>query len=88
MLPNDFVILYQHLLKVTSAKKNVTSENLVSDVHLKNFLISWKCYAPFSRYIIFCISDHFINRKVCDIMTSISTQEKREGTFCSISFAS
>ena len=40
MLPNDFVILYQHLLKVTSAKKNVTSENLVSDVHLKNFLIS------------------------------------------------
>ena len=53
--------------------KNVISENIVFDVQLKNFFISWKSYASFSRYAMSCIANHSINCKVCDAMTSIST---------------
>ena len=55
--------------------KNVISENMVSDVQLKNF-ISWKSCALFLRYSMFGISNYSINCKVCDAMMSISTLER------------
>ena len=53
--------------------KNLTLENIAS---IEEFFISWKIYALFSRYSMFCISNHSINCKVSDAMTSICTWER------------
>ena len=76
MLPNDFIIsLYITIsLRLPSLKKGI-SENMASEVQLKNF-ISWKSYALFLRYSMFGISNHSINCKVCDAMTRLSTLER------------
>ena len=56
------------LLKFTSAKKKLISENIVSEVPLKNFFISQEIYASFWRYSVFCIFSHFISSKIFDVM--------------------
>ena len=71
MLPNDFIIPQCITISLSlPSLKNVISEYIVPDVQLKNFSFSWKSYA------MFCISNHSINCKICDAMTSISTLER------------
>ena len=82
MLPNYYIVsLYITIFLRLPLLKNVISENMVSDVQLKNF-ISWKSYALLWRYSVFGIFNHSINYKVCDAMTSISTLERVRFTTC------
>ena len=64
--------VYHHLLKVTSAK-NLISENIAST---EECFTSRKSYALFTRYSMFCISNHSINCKVSDAMATIYTWER------------
>ena len=82
ILPNDFIISQYITISLRLPPlKNVISENIVSDVQLKNFFISWESYASFSRYSMFCIINHPINCKVCDAVMSNSTLKR----ICNIS---
>ena len=38
--------------------KMITSQNVSSEVQVKNFFISQESYFPFSRYSSFCIFNH------------------------------
>ena len=82
MLPNDFIISQYITFSLRLPPlKNVITENMISDVQLKN-IISWKSCAPFLRYSMFCISNYSINCKVSDTMTSISTLERVHFVTC------
>ena len=82
MLPNDYIISqYATISLRLPPLKNVISENIVSDVQLKNS-ISWKSYAHLLRYSVFCISNYSINCKVCNAMGSISTLEGTHFVTC------
>ena len=83
MLPNDFIMLWYITMSLKlPSPKNVISENIVSDVPLKNFFISWKSYPSFSRYSMFCISNHSAICNICDAMTSTSTLERIHFVTC------
>ena len=44
-----------------------------SEAHVNNFFISQKIYAPFLRYLSFCIFNHPVIYQICDVMMNIST---------------
>ena len=62
--------VYHHFLKVTSAKK----------FSYRKYSLNWRFflfhYAQFSRYSMFCISNHSMNCKVSDAMASICTWDR------------
>ena len=53
--------------------KTVTSQNVSSEVQIKNFFISLKNYVLFSRYSSFCIFKRPMIYRICDVTISIST---------------
>ena len=64
------------VIKVYLNYKMITSENVPSKAHIKDFFISQKNYVPFSRYWSFCIFNHRMIYQISDIMMSISTWDK------------
>ena len=62
-------------LKVTSATKTITYQNVSSVTQVKNFFISFK-YVPFSRYSSFCTLNHPKIYKISDVMMSISSWDR------------
>ena len=56
--------------------KIITSQNVSSETQVKNCFILQKNYVPFSRYSSFFIFNHPMIYQICDVMMSISTQDK------------
>ena len=52
--------------------KTITSENVSSEIKVKNSFISQQSYVPFSGYPSFCILNHYIVYPICDVMMSVS----------------
>ena len=77
---NPWILNYPHFvdsLKLTFninkgylCFKTITSQKVSSEAQIKNFFISWKNYVPFSS---FCILNHPIIYRICDVTMSIST---------------
>ena len=65
-----------NVLKGYLCYKTITSQNVSSEAQIKNFFISQKNYVPFLRYSNFCIFNHPMIYRICDVMMSISTQDK------------
>ena len=61
-----------HLFKGYLHYKTITSQNVSSEVQIKDFFISYKNYIPFSRYSSFCVFNHPVIYRICDVMMSIS----------------
>ena len=57
-------------VKVYLIYKTITSQNMSSNAHVKNFFISQKSYFPFSRYSFFCIFNFPMIYQICDVMMS------------------
>ena len=51
--------------------KMITSQIVPSEAQIKNFFISKKNYVPFWRYSSFCIFNHPMIYKICDVTMSI-----------------
>lgn len=67
--------IHQKHLKVWLLYKTVITQRVPSEAEVKNFLISWESHVTFFRYLFFCISDHLMNLKICDVLVSISSGE-------------
>ena len=61
------------ILKGYPRYKTITSQNVPSEAQIKNFFISEKKYAPFSRYSSFCVFNHPMIYQISDVTVSIST---------------
>ena len=53
--------------------KTITTQNVSSEAQIKNFFISKKNYVSFSRHSSFCIFNHPMIYRICDVTMSIST---------------
>ena len=56
--------------------KTITSENQLSNTQVKKFFILWKSYVPFSRYSSFRVFNQLMIYQICDLIMSISTQDR------------
>ena len=65
-----------YFLKGYLRYKTISSQNGSSEAQIKNFLISWKNYVPFSRYSSFCIFNHPMIYRIYDVTMSFSTRNK------------
>ena len=63
------------LLKGYLHYQTITSQNVLSEVQVKNFFILWKCYTPFTRYSSFCNFNHHMIYQICDVI-HISTWDR------------
>ena len=56
--------------------KTINFPNVSSEAQIENFFISYKNYAPFSRYPSFCVFNHPMIYQICDVTMSISNWDK------------
>lgn len=63
----DFIYVKGYLRYQTT-----TSENVSSEIKVKNSFISQQSYVPLSAYPSFCILSHHMFYPICDAMMSIS----------------
>ena len=65
------------LIDVTGFKfrflKVISAQNVSSEAQIKIFFISQKNYVSFSRYSNFCIFNHSMIYRICDVMMDIIT---------------
>ena len=66
-------------VKVYLIYKTITSQNMSSNAHVKNFFISQKSYFPFSRYSFFCIFNFPMIYQIFDVMMSTDRVQGETG---------
>ena len=64
------------VLKGYLCYKIIISQNVSSEVQIKNLFISYKNYVLFSKYLRFCIFNHTMIYQNCDVMMIISTWDR------------